>query len=220
MITMAVLLPEIERFARLGALEKAVGRRAFDQASLMKQQDLVAQAPRLAEVVRHHHDLGAGGVHRADDLFDFVRRARVEVRGRFVEKQHLRMQRPRARQCEPLLLAAGQHARGLSRRALRVPPCAALRRPARRACCDARAGHAAARRSRWRGQSAAASPVAGRPSPGGAVRRRSPARSSGSCRRWAAATHGTGAAVRSCPRHSGRRSSCAFRRRAPSTRRR
>ena len=43
--------------------EKTFGGRALDQTSLVQEQDLVAEAVRLTEVVRHHHDLGAGGVH-------------------------------------------------------------------------------------------------------------------------------------------------------------
>ena len=77
-----------------------------------EEQDLVAQAPRLAEVVRGHHDLGAGArrIARIDRL-DLARRAGIEARGRLVEEQHFRPQRPGARQREALLLAAGQHAR-------------------------------------------------------------------------------------------------------------
>ena len=42
----------------------------------MQEQHLVAQAPRLAEVVRRHDDLGAGGVEGADQRLDLARRAR------------------------------------------------------------------------------------------------------------------------------------------------
>ena len=78
----------------------------------MQEQDLVAQPLRLPQVVRHHDDLGALGMHRRDDAFDFVRRAGIEIGGRLVEKKNLRPQRPGARQREALLLAARKHARG------------------------------------------------------------------------------------------------------------
>ena len=92
-------------------LEETVHRRALDQPSLVQEQDLVAEAARLGEIVRRHDDLGAGGVERLDDRLDLARRAGIEVRGRLVEEQHLGVQRPGARQREPLLLAAGEHAR-------------------------------------------------------------------------------------------------------------
>ena len=94
-----------------GCLKKRSAGGALREPALVQEQDLVAQAVRLAEVVRHHHDLGAGRVQRGDDLLDLVRRARVEARRRLVEEQDFRSQRPHAGEREPLLLAAGEHAR-------------------------------------------------------------------------------------------------------------
>ena len=48
-----------------GCFEETVGGRALDEPALVQEQDLVAEPARLAEVVRDHHDLGAGRVHRA-----------------------------------------------------------------------------------------------------------------------------------------------------------
>ena len=91
--------------------EKSLHRGALDEAPLMEIDHLVAEAARLAEVVRRHHDFGAGGVEGADDGLDLARRAGIEARGGLVEEQHLGMQRPGAREGKALLLAAGEHAR-------------------------------------------------------------------------------------------------------------
>ena len=88
----------------------------------MQEQHFVAEPTRLAHVVRHHHDLRSRRVHRHDDALDLVGRAGIEARGRLVEEQHLRVERPRARKREALLLAAREHARrmvGVARRARR-----------------------------------------------------------------------------------------------------
>ena len=58
-----------------GWRKKRVDRRALDEPAVVEEQDLVAEAPRLAEVVRDHHDLGAGGVDRRDHRLDLARRA-------------------------------------------------------------------------------------------------------------------------------------------------
>jgi hypothetical protein len=78
---------------------------------LVEEQDLVAEAAGLPEVVGAHDDLRARIPDRLDDPLDLGARARIEARGRFVEEQHLGPQRPCAREREPLLLAAGEHAR-------------------------------------------------------------------------------------------------------------
>ena len=203
-ITMAILLREIGGLGRVRMLQELLGRRALDEPALVQEQDLVAEAPRLPEVVGHHHDLGARRVQCRDDPLDLVRGAGIEVRGRLVEEEHFGLQRPGAREREPLLLAAGQHAR----RALRI----ALRGRRVRSASSARAwrsprrnaGAGAAHNARWRAPSAAASPGAETPSPAVAAR---PAARAHSSRRGPpsdAAARGTGAAARSCRRRWGR----------------
>ena len=96
-------------------------RRALDHASLVQVDHLIPQAPRLAEVVGGHHDLGPGAVEGADHGLDLARRGGVETRGGLVEEQHLGMQRPGARQREALLLAAGEDARRAVRDMARGP---------------------------------------------------------------------------------------------------
>ena len=54
-------------------------------------------------------------VDRLDDPLHFGARARIEAGGGLVEEQHLRSQRPRAGEREPLLFAARQDARGTFR---------------------------------------------------------------------------------------------------------
>ena len=66
----------------------------------------VAEAARLSQVVRGHHDLGPACVDLANDRFDLACGARVEVRGGLVEEQHLRVERPCPSKREFLLLAA------------------------------------------------------------------------------------------------------------------
>ena len=89
--------------------EKSFDRRALDDAPLVQVDHFVAQAPRLAEVVRGHHDLGARGVEGADDGLDLAGGTRIEARGGLVE-ENLRVQRPGARKRKALLLAAREHA--------------------------------------------------------------------------------------------------------------
>ena len=95
-----------------GLREKAVDRRALDEPPLVEEQDLVAQAPRLAEVVRGHHDLGARGVESPGSRL----RPRASRPGSRLAVGSSRnstsgSQRPGAREREALLLAARQHAR-------------------------------------------------------------------------------------------------------------
>src|SRR5687767_2870782 len=102
---------------RRGLREKALDRRALDKPPAVHEQDLVAEAPRLAQVVGRHHDLGAARANLADDRLQLSRRTGIEVSGGLVEKQHFRAQRPRAGERELLLLAARKQPRRLMRTA-------------------------------------------------------------------------------------------------------
>src|SRR5689334_11259209 len=93
-----------------GRFEEGGRRRVFDEPTAVEKDDVVGEPARLAEVVRGHHDLGAGGADAGDDLLDGACRRGIEAGGRRVEEQHVGAQRPGARQCDALLLAAGQHA--------------------------------------------------------------------------------------------------------------
>ena len=102
---------EAAGFLGFRSCEERLGRAALDDAAAMQQHDLAGEAPRLAEIVRRHHDLDAARGDGADDVLDRLGGGRIEARGRLVEKQHLRIPGERARQRQPLLLAAGQLAR-------------------------------------------------------------------------------------------------------------
>jgi hypothetical protein len=89
----------------------------LDNAAAMQELDLVGQPPRLAEIVRGHHDLGAGLPHRLHDRLDEARGGEVEAGGGLVEKEERRIERPGARERHALLLAARKPARGPRREA-------------------------------------------------------------------------------------------------------
>ena len=70
-----------------------------------------AMPSRFAEIVSRHHHLDAARGDGADDVFDRLGGRRIEARGRLVKEQHGGIFRERARQREPLLLAAGDTSR-------------------------------------------------------------------------------------------------------------
>ena len=70
--------------------------------------DVAGEPAHLAEIVRGHHDLDAGSRRAQHDLLDAAGRGRIEARGGLVEQQDFGIARQRARQRQPLLLAAGQ----------------------------------------------------------------------------------------------------------------
>ena len=63
----------------------------------MQEHHLVGEPPRLAEVVGDEHDLGASVVGPLDQLLDRQRRGRIEIGGRLVEEQDVRIEAERAR---------------------------------------------------------------------------------------------------------------------------
>ena len=81
----------------------------------------VGDARGLLHVVRHDHDCVLI-LQRVHQLLDPLRCDRVERRGRLVEQQHLRLDRDRARDAEPLLLAAGERERALLQSVLDLVP--------------------------------------------------------------------------------------------------
>ena len=144
-----------------GAGEEARrGARSASRPSC-RNSDLVAEAPRLAEVVRDHDDLGAarrGSLDDRDSISRVAPGSRLAVGSSRNSTSGL--ERPGAREREPLLLAAGQHARRTVREmreadALERSPRAsvALRRARRRRAASAYATFASAERrsitGRW-----------------------------------------------------------------------
>src|SRR5262245_14373123 len=83
----------------------------------MQEHDLAGEAPRLAEIVGRHHHLDPAPTNVAYYLLDRLGCGRSESRGPLVEQKNLRPLGERAREREPLLLAAGE----LSRRPAAEP---------------------------------------------------------------------------------------------------
>jgi hypothetical protein len=94
-----------------GGEKKTFGRRLFDDAAAVDENDLGGHALCLAEVVGGHQDARAGSGDLADDAFDLAAAGGVEAGGRLVEDQQFGFQRPGAGQRDALLLAAGEQAR-------------------------------------------------------------------------------------------------------------
>ena len=116
-----------------GESKNSAAGAALDHAAAMHQHDLAGEPARLAEIVRRHHHLDAARGDGADDVLDRLGRGRIEARGRLVEKQHLRIAGERARQRQPLLLAAGEPPRRPRAEPGEADAAPAIRRRARRA---------------------------------------------------------------------------------------
>ena len=95
----------------------------------MHEQDFIAEAPCLPEVVRDHHDLGAARVHRGNAPLDFVGGPGIKTRGWLVEKQYFRRERPRSSEGEPLLFTAGEHPCGMLCKVFESDPAQSVQRP-------------------------------------------------------------------------------------------
>src|SRR5215467_479674 len=77
----------------------------------MHEHNLARETPRLAKIVRRHHHLDAARSNGADDVLNRLSRGGIEACGRLVEQQDLRFLGERARERQPLLLAARELAR-------------------------------------------------------------------------------------------------------------
>src|SRR5262249_58595766 len=76
-------------------------RSTLDQASLVEKEHLVAEAPRLAEVMGGHDDLGSRGVEGANQRLDFARCAWIEACPRVLFGKHTPRQPPARRHRPP-----------------------------------------------------------------------------------------------------------------------
>ena len=123
-------------------------------AAAMQQHDLAGEPPRLAEIVRRHHDLDAARGDGADDVLDRLGGGGIEARGRLVEKQHVRDRAP---------ARAPARAAAARRRTAAAP--AAAPRPARPTCCQQLGGACGARRARHAGRRQRVAHVAGGAAP-------------------------------------------------------
>jgi len=93
------------------AAEKLVDRRPLAETPLMDEQDFVAEAARLAEIVGDQHDLGPASVQAGDAALDLLGGTGIKIRSRLIEKDDLRRQRTGPSEREALLFTAGQRAR-------------------------------------------------------------------------------------------------------------
>ena len=96
--------------SRDGRGEDLVGPVALDQLAEPEEGRHVGDARRLLHVVRDDDDRVAA-LELVDQLLDALRRDRVERRRRFVHQQDLGLDGQRARDAQPLLLAAGERQR-------------------------------------------------------------------------------------------------------------
>src|SRR5437773_9123541 len=82
----------------------------LDDATV-EEMDAPVGVPRVARIVRHHADRGAGPVQLAQEIHHRLAAARIEVPGRLVGEQDERFAGHRARHGDALLLAARELAR-------------------------------------------------------------------------------------------------------------
>ena len=87
-----------------GAREKLVMRATLDDAPMIEHQDLVGIHDRRKPVRDHERRVTTGDAIELG--LDGALRFRVEGRGRFVENENARILQDRARDCDPLFLAA------------------------------------------------------------------------------------------------------------------
>ena len=89
-------------------LKNSSGRALLDDPALVDEDDPVADLAREAHLVGdddHRHPVAGEVAHHVEHLADHLR---VERRGRLVEEHQLRLDRERAGDRDPLLLAAGE----------------------------------------------------------------------------------------------------------------
>ena len=87
----------------------------------VEERGRVRDARRLLQVVRDDDDRQLA-LQLVQQLFDLLRRDRIERARRLVEQQHFRLVRQRPRDAQPLLLAARQPERALAQPVLHFVP--------------------------------------------------------------------------------------------------
>src|ERR1700704_400874 len=94
-----------------GRTENLLDLAVLDEVAEVHERHAVGHAVGLLEVVGDDHDRQLAA-ELADQLLDRLRGAGIERRARLVHQQHLRPQRDRAGNAQPLLLATGEAQRG------------------------------------------------------------------------------------------------------------
>ena len=105
----APLTVEIGLEPRVVGKQELADRTGGDDLLMPEHRDPVADRKQAVEIVRDHEDGQAQGLlQRADEIVEIAGRNGIESRGRFVEKDDLRVERERPRQRNALGHAAGQ----------------------------------------------------------------------------------------------------------------
>src|SRR6516165_2211384 len=99
---------EAARLLGFGREKENLGRTVLDHAAAMHEHDLAGEPLGLAEIVGRHYHFDAAHGHSANDVLDCLGCGRIEARGRLVQKENVRLLGKRARERQPLLLAAGK----------------------------------------------------------------------------------------------------------------
>ena len=106
---------------RLGVREHVDRSRVLDQLAEPEEGGLVRDARRLLQVVRHDDDRVLR-LELLDQLLDLQRGDRIERRAGLVHQDDLRLDRDRARDAQPLLLAARERQAALVQPVLDLVP--------------------------------------------------------------------------------------------------
>src|SRR5499433_2467844 len=99
---------EAARLLGFGREKENLGRTVLDHAAAMHEHDLAGEPLGFAEIVGRHYHFDAAHGHSANDVLDCLGCGRIEARGRLVQKENVRLLGKRARERQPLLLAAGK----------------------------------------------------------------------------------------------------------------
>ena len=88
--------------------KKGLRRGGFVNATMMDKPDIFGQTPCLPDVMGGHHDSGAFGACRGQQIFEFARGPPIKVGTRLIQKHDLRPADQRSRQRHFLTFATGQ----------------------------------------------------------------------------------------------------------------
>ena len=101
-----------ERGRGFGGGDELLGRASGDNAALIDDCNLVAEAVGFFDVMRGQQNSAAGGFELEDQVVQFAAGLGVEAGGGFVEENDLRIVHEREGQGEALALAAGEGVKG------------------------------------------------------------------------------------------------------------
>ena len=149
---------------RTGRIEDLGRRAGLHDTAGMHEDHVVGEPSRLPEIVGYQDDGDPAAMRLVDELFDRVRRGRIQARGRLVEQEHPGCARERTDDREPLLLTRGKDPGGPMHHVVKPRPPERLRFP-RRVLPSAHSAHRQREAQVGEKRSAATLPDAGTPSP-------------------------------------------------------